>query len=213
MPGPVVASRAVDRKSGVPTQRRFLVAAVAGAALVLAAGCGSGPQQDADEPSGDFKLNIARATFPRAQGLAETNPLRITVRNDGTETIPNVALTVDGISAQSAAPDNADQERPVWILNQGPTGGVTAYVNTWALGPLKPSQQKTFTWSLTAITGGVHTLRYRASAGLNGKARAVPWGESGAIDGSITVRVTRRARDRVVDPATGKVVDAAPSSQ
>ncbi len=196
----------------MPTQLRFLVAALAGASLVLAAGCGSGPRQDADEPSGDFKLSIPVVTFARAQSLAVTNPLRITVRNDGTETIPNVAVTVDGISAQSATAENADRERPVWILNQGPTGGVTAYVNTWALGPLKPSEQKTFTWSLTAITGGVHTLRYRASAGLNGKARAVASG-SGAIDGSITVRVTRRARDRVVDPATGKVVDAAPSSQ
>jgi hypothetical protein len=189
-----------------------VVAALAGAALVLAAGCGSGTPQDADEPSGDFELSVARATFPRAQSLAETNPLRITVRNDGTETIPNVAVTVDGISAQSAAPDNADRERPVWILNQGPVGGVTAYVNTWALGPLKPSEQKTFTWSLSAITAGVHTLRYRAAAGLHGKARAVPSG-SGAIDGSITVHVTRQPRDRVVDPVTGKVVDAAPGSQ
>ena len=209
MPGPVVASRAVDRLSGVPTQRRFVVAALAGAALLAAGGCGSGPRQDANEPSGDFKVSIPQASFPHAQSLAETHPLRITVRNDGTTTVPNVALTVDGISAQSATEENADRERPVWILNQGPPGGVTAYVNTWALGPLKPSEEKTFTWSLTAITPGVHRLRYRAAAGLNGKSRAVPSG-NGAVDGSIIVRVTRRPRDRVVDPATGKVVDAPP---
>ena len=185
--------------------------ACAGAALMLAAGCGGGPRQDASEPSGDFKLSVVRTSFPRAQSLAQTSPLRITVRNQGTTTVPNVALTVDGISVQSATADNADRERPVWILNQGPTGGVTAYVNTWAVGPLKPDEEKTFTWSLTATTAGVHTLRYRAAAGLNGKARAVA--SNGPVDGSLTVRITRKPRDRVVDPATGKVVDAPTSAQ
>ena len=196
----------------MPAQRRFAIAALATVALTAGAGCGGGGEsQDANEPSGDFKLAVVDSTFPRAQALAQTNPLRITVRNEGTETVPNVAITVDGISAQSATVDNADRERPVWILNQGPTGGVTAYVNTWALGPLKPAEEKTFTWSLTAIRAGVHTLRYRAAAGLAGKARAAT-SDGGPLDGSITVRVTRRARDRVVDPATGKVVDADPAS-
>lgn len=193
------------------TQRRLAVAALAAVALPLAAGCGGGPSQDADEPAGDFKMSVVQSSFPRSQSLAETSPLRITVRNDGTETVPNVALTVDGISAQSAPADNADRERPVWIVNEGPHGGVTAYVNTWALGPLRPSEQRTFTWSLTAIRSGVHTLRYRAAAGLDGKARASA-ASPGALDGSITVRVTRRARDRMVDPKTGDVVDVPSSS-
>jgi hypothetical protein len=193
------------RGSGAPTQRRFAVAALAVASLGVAAGCGGGTRQDADEPSGDFKIAVVRSTFPRAQGLADTSPLRITIRNEGTTTVPNVALTVDGISAQSAPADNADRERPIWIINGGPTGGGTAYVNTWALGPLKPAEEKTFTWSLTAIRAGIHTLRYRAAAGLNGKARAVE-SDGGPLDGSLTVRVTRRPRDTQVDPKTGKVV-------
>lgn len=192
----------------VPAQRSFALAALGAAAFALA-GCGGGESQDASEPSGDFKLSVVDSSFPRAQSLAETSPLRITLRNDGDTTVPNVALTVDGLSADSAAADNADRERPVWVVNQAPVGGVTAYVNTWALGPLKPSEQKTFTWSVTAIRPGVHTLRYRAGAGLHGKARAVAG--NGPLDGSLTVHVTRRARDRVVDPKTGKVVDA-PSS-
>lgn len=191
----------------MPHQRSFAVVALAAGALTLGAGCGGGARQDAGEPSGDFKLAVVHASFPRAQGLADTSPLRITVRNDGTATVPDVALTVDGISTASATVANADTERPVWIVNDGPQGGGTAYVNTWALGPLRANQQRTFTWSLTAIRAGTHTLRYRAAAGLNGKARAVA-GSSGGLDGSITVKVTRRARNTAVDPKTGAVVAA-----
>ena len=176
---------------------------------LAAAGCGGGESQDVNEPSGDFKLAVVHASLPREQGLAQTSPLRITVRNPGTETVPNVALTVDGMSAASATADNADRERPVWIVNRGPSG-VTAYVNTWALGPLKAGEEKTFVWSLTAIRAGVHTLRYRAAARLNGKARAVA-SSDGPIDGSLTAHVTRRGRDTQVDPKTGDVVPVSPA--
>ena len=203
---PVVASRAV-MSQGESTPRRIVVAAVATAALLVATGCGGGASQNADESSGDFKLAVTHTSFPRAQGLAETSTLRITVHNSGTTTIPDVAMTVDGISAQSATADNADRERPVWVLNQGPPGGVTAYVNTWQLGPLAGGRSRTFTWSLTATTAGTHTLRYRAAAGLDGKAHAVA-AAGGSLDGSIVVHVTRKPRTTVVDPVTGDIVPA-----
>ena len=32
-----------------------------------------------------------------------------------------------------------------------PLGCDTAYVNTWACGPLRPKEMKTFKWSVTAV--------------------------------------------------------------
>lgn len=182
-------------------------AAIAAALLAatVALGCGSGEQQDANEPDGTYKVQMSRATFPRLQGLGETAPFKITVRNPGSETIPNVAMTVDGFANPDAVPGAADPQRPIWVVNVGPYGGKTAYVNTWALGPLKAGEAKTFTWSVTSTVPGTHTVSYRAAAGLNGNARAVARG-GGAPTGAITVRVTRRPRESTVDPETGAVI-------
>ncbi len=52
---------------------------------------------------------------------------------------------------------------------------------------------------------GTHTLSYRVAGGLNGNARAVTQAD-GVPEGTVTVRVTRRARNSTVDPKTGAVV-------
>ena len=49
---------------------------------------------------------------------------------------------------------------------------MTAYSNTWALGPLKPGAVATFDWAVTAVKAGAHVVNYRVAAGLNGKAKA-----------------------------------------
>ena len=54
-----------------------------------------------------------------------------------------------------------------------PEGGETAYVDTWALGPLKPGEEKTFKWNVTAVQAGPYQLNYAVAAGLDGKAKAV----------------------------------------
>jgi hypothetical protein len=182
-------------------------AAIAAALLAasVAAGCGGGERQDVNEPEGDFPVEVSRASFPRLQGLGETAPFSVVVRNPGSETVPNVAMTVDGFANPDAVPGAADPQRPIWIVNVGPYGGKTAYVNTWALGPLKPGESKTFTWSVTSTIPGTHTVSYRAAGGLNGNARAVADG-GGPPGGAVTVRVTRRPRESTVDPDTGAVV-------
>ena len=114
-------------------------------------------------------------------------------------------MTVDGFTNPDAVPGAADPQRPIWVINAGPIGGRTAYVNTWALGPLKPGQIRTFTWSVTSAVPGTHTLSYRVAGGLNGNARAVTQAD-GVPEGTVTVRVTRRARSSTVDPETGAVV-------
>jgi hypothetical protein len=181
-------------------------AAIAAALLAaaVASGCGGGDQKDVNEPEGTFAVEVSKAKFPRLQGLGETAPFSVTVRNPGPETVPNVTMTVDGFANPDAVPGAADPQRPIWVVNVGPYGGKTAYVNTWALGPLKSGQSRTFTWSVTSTVPGTHTVAYRAAGGLNGNARAVAEG-GGIPGGAVTVRVTRRTRSSTVNPETGAV--------
>jgi hypothetical protein len=159
---------------------------------VLVAGCGSGPRQDADEPSGSYKLEVAAAKFPASQAIAQDARMIVTVRNDDTKAAPNVAVTVEtdpskagqGTVAFGQQVDDArlaDNERPVWIVNEGPPGGDSAATNTWALGRLGPGETKTFTWKVTAVEPGSYTLRYRISPGLAGKAKLAPGGRTDGL--------------------------------
>lgn len=178
--------------------RSFWVIAVTAAAPLLSA-CGSGSRQDASEPSGKFPVKVTAASFPASQRLAEHTHMIITVTNPGEKTIPNIAVTLLDAKAGTAAQafgtdigttssDLASRSRAVWIVDRapepggvcgyscqqgGPGGAVTAYSNTWALGPLAPGKSVTFNWAVTPVQSGTHTIRYEIAAGLNGKAKAV----------------------------------------
>lgn len=189
------------------------------AALGLAA-CGGGERQDADEPAGTYPVDVVRATFPAKQRLAQKAVFEITVRNAGDKTIPNLAATVEAGDKSGAAtndgnaqafaevseqPGLADPSRPVWVLDEGPRGGITAYANTWALGRLKPGQQKTFQWQVTAVKSGVHSVRYEVAAGLDRKARAVLAGGNQRPRGQFTIDISGKPADARVG-ADGKVI-------
>ena len=160
-------------------QRLYDSAALRKGVLVIAcvigfAGCGSsGPRQDANEPSGNYKVQIVEAKFPTKQSLAKRSIMSITVKNVDTKTIPNVAVTVKSFDQRKTDPNLADPRRPQFIVNTSPRGGDTAYVGTSALGPLKPGETKTFKWDVTAVVAGHYSLKYAVAAGLNGKARAI----------------------------------------
>jgi hypothetical protein len=144
------------------------------ACAALVAGCGGGgPRQDANEPSGNFKVQVVQAKFPDHQSLAKRSTMVITIKNVDTKTIPNVAITVKSFDQTKNDPTLADPRRPQFIVNNGPAGGDTAYVGTSALGPLKPGETKTFKWDVTAVVAGKYHLNYEVAAGLNGKAKAV----------------------------------------
>ena len=166
-------------------------------ATVLVAGCGSGPRQDADEPSGSYKLEVAAAKFPASQSIAQDSRMIVTVRNDDTKAAPNVAVTVETDPSKAGQGTVAfgqrvndsrlsDNERPVWIVNEGPPGGDSAATNTWALGRLGPGETKTFAWKVTAVEPGTYTLRYRISPGLAGKAKLAAGGRT---DGTFKVTI------------------------
>jgi hypothetical protein len=167
-------------------ERRRLHWAVACGCAVALASCGGGERQDANEPSGTFKVNVD-ASFPSKQKLAKASNLVVTVENAGNKTIPNVAVTLGGLDRKVADNTLADPSRPVFAINgepenigafpesreATPTGGETAYVGTWALGPLKRGQTRKFKWGVTAVHAGRFKITYRVAAGLNGKAKAV----------------------------------------
>jgi hypothetical protein len=161
--------------------RRELVVFGALTALVVA-GCG-GKRQDDDEASGQFRVQVTSASFPARQSISEGAHLRIAVRNADRKSLPNVAVTVETKpNAGGAAPEAfgmsdtsdsrlADSSRPVWVVDSGPSGGTSAYTNTWAMGTMFPGETKTFDWSLLPARSGDYTVTYRVSPGLDGKAK------------------------------------------
>lgn len=180
--------------------------ALAGCAAVVVAGCGGeSARQDADEPKGTWTVAVTDAEFPRSQRLAEQETLRISVRNTADRAIPNLAVTVDSFSRRSEQAGLADPNRPVWIVDDGPRGGGTAYTNTWALGRVAPGQTKTFEWKVTPVEAGTHRVAYRVAAGLDGKAKARLDGGD-RPEGTFTVQVSKRPSQSRVDPDTGDVI-------
>lgn len=170
---------------------RRLVCVVA----LVAAGCGGGERQGADEPEGDFRVEIVDASFPERQHIAENVELKLTVRNADDETLRNVAVTVETKAEGDNAPiafgqrisgsGFADPGRPIWVLDEGPKGGDTAYVNTWLAGTLRAGEQRELTWSLVPSRAGSYTIDYRVSPGLTGRARAAGGRTSGSFDVTI----------------------------
>ena len=171
------------------------VAALAAAALV--AGCGGAPRQDADEPKGSYKLEVANASFPAAQSIAESSTMSIRVRNADSKAAPNVAVTVETDPSKQGEGSVAfgqrvgdtrlsDPSRPIWIVDAGPQGGDSAATNTWSLGRLKPGQSKDFRWKVTAVQPGSYTIKYRISPGLDGRARLA---RGGRTSGSFKVQI------------------------
>jgi hypothetical protein len=160
---------------------RGLIAAIALGAALAGAGCGGGERQDADEPSGRYRLEVVGAAFPPSQHIAAPSTLSIRVRNADDRAVPDVAVTVEtagrpgeapvAFGVRTPDPELADPARPVWIVDAGPKGGDSAYTNTWSLGRLDAGESRTFTWRVTAVKPGRYTVRYRVAPGLDGKAR------------------------------------------
>jgi hypothetical protein len=145
---------------------------------LFAVACGD-ERQDADAPSGQFDLDVTDASFPAKQRIAETSMLKLEVENTGDRAVPNLAVTVETEPAQegqapvafalaSDDPTLAASARPVWIVDEGPAGGDSAYTNTWAVGPLGEGQSRTLEWKLTAAKAGRYKVAWRLAPALEG---------------------------------------------
>ena len=105
--------------------------------MLVVAACGGGARQDASEPSGDFPVAVTTASFPGSQRLSEHSHLVLAVRNTGSKTIPNVAVTICNVTCTYPAPPGegtdaaafaqdlqmpglANPSRPVWVIDRPP---------------------------------------------------------------------------------------------
>ena len=185
---------------------------------VLAAGCGAA-RQDAHEAKGEFPVQVLATSFPARQVISKPAKFELRVQNTGSRALPNIAVTIDSFSYLSNYTGLAAAQRPIWVVDEGPGpqppapveseaisppgGGQTAYVNTWALGPLAAGSSATFEWHVLPVKSGRYTVHYTVAAGLAGKARAVA--SSGGPTGALTADIAGRPAPRHVNPATGAV--------
>jgi hypothetical protein len=215
------------RYRGVRRARGALFAAAAPPALLaalLVSGCGGGSRQDAREPKGAFAVRIVHASFPAKQAIARPTRLELQVRNTGARAVPNLAITLDSFSYTENYPNLAADKRPIWVVEQGPGaiaeppvesqavsppgGGQTAYVNTWALGPLPPGRTQTFIWRVTPVKAGRHTVRFTVAAGLAGRATA-QLASGDPARGHFTADIAPAPPATHVDPSTGQIAAGA----
>jgi len=200
--------------------------ALTGAIVALSACGDSGDaRQDADEPAGEFPVEVTEAKFPTRQRLAETNDLELAVENIGEEQIPDLAVTIcidscnaDGpFSLRSEQPGIVNPNRPVWILEEGypkllepgisprelddePTAGAeAAQTNTFSFGAMAPGDELAAAWRVTPVRGGTYTVNYEIAAGLTGKAKAVT-ADGSQVEGSFVVTISTKPPKATVDP-------------
>jgi hypothetical protein len=200
-------------------------------AAVAACG-GDEERQDENEPAGEFPVEVVAAKFPARQRLAERNDLVLEIENAGTETIPDLAITIytgdekaDGsFNIRSEQAGLADPNRPVWILEDQypklledgidpgeldaePTAGAeTAATDTYAFGPLAPNESVAAVWRVTSVEGGTYTVHYEIAGGLDGKAQAVT-ADGSPVEGEFVATIsTKPPNTRVTDSGRVEVV-------
>jgi hypothetical protein len=174
--------------------RGSLAGLLAVAVTALAAGCGGGERQDADAPTGTFAVDVTAASFPAEQSISSPAVLSLEVANASDRAVPDLAITVETRAPDGDAPAAfgqrtgvglADSEQPVWVLDEGPKGGDSAYDNTWSLGALGPGERTTVEWKLTPVRPGTYTVGYRLSPALVGSAAVE--GEDTAGEFEVTI--------------------------
>ncbi len=202
-------------------QRPAAFAAGVSVCVLALLGCGAA-KQDSKEPDRTYAVAVTNASFPARQAIAKATHLTISVKNNGSKTLPDVAVTVNSLTYRAKQPPKlADPERPTWIIYTGPGpavkqpveseevtragGGETASTHTWALGRLAPGATKTFTWKLLPVLSGTKTVHYQIAAGLNGRSRAELSGGR-AASGTFTVHIAPAPSAVHVNPETGAVL-------
>ncbi|MBK5110237.1 MAG: hypothetical protein JJE10_02590 [Thermoleophilia bacterium] len=202
-------------------------------ALAMSSGCGTDEvgAQYANEPAGEYPVEVVRASFKPRQTVSETYDMKLAVRNTGDETIPAMS-TVIGLPGRGSTlafayadpqPGLAYDQRPVWVLEEGyprRAGRVTPRVNggtgtsserTFNFGRVEPGETAGMVWRVTAVRPGAYEVSYEISAGLGGDAVAVDnSGEQPA--GLLPARITDLARLTQVNEK-GQVVPLSPAEQ
>jgi hypothetical protein len=91
LPAPLEESASTARPQRV--RKRLGIGLLVALTAVGVSACG-GSRQDANEPSGNFPVQIVSADFPSKQALAQNTNLTLSVENSGDKTIPDLAITI-----------------------------------------------------------------------------------------------------------------------
>lgn len=223
--GRALRGRADNPRPSLPA--RFLLAtlAILAPAGLIACG-GGGERQDAGIESGDYTVRVVDAELERVQRLGKPTQMRLAVENSGSETIPDLAITVkvlgeEGEDSRDAFAYRDPQrnlnrhDRPIWIVEPGyPTlrddpvlgSAETASARTFAFGELPAGETAEAIWQLTPVKAGNYRLRYEVSPDIYGVGEIEAEG-GGAPTGVVATRILRAPQQLRVDER-GRVVPA-----
>ncbi len=124
----------------------------------------------------------------------------------GTQTAPNVAVTVDSFNYSSDFPDSPTRKRPIWVIEQGPGrgrpsrrsragvsppgGGADGVREHVGARPARPRARRARScWHVVPVKPGLHGVHYAIAAGLAGKAKAVLALRAAPSTGAFTVDI------------------------
>jgi hypothetical protein len=204
---------------------RVAIAALLAAALAASVAACGGSSSDANEPEGNFRVDVTKASFPARQQLGQTYLLKLGVRNTGDKQLPEltVSVMIKGKAGETSTlpfaihdpqPGLAQPDRPVWVLaahypklagSSAAGGAESSNQKTFDFGPLKKGASADMVWKLSAVKAGDYTLVYSVDAGLSGKAKAVT-GSGVAPGGSIRTNIAASQHDAEVT-GNGEVVE------
>jgi hypothetical protein len=195
-------------------------------ALAACGGGGATEDQFANEPAGEYPVEVLSASFQPRQTVARTYDLRMEVLNTGERTIPamNVTLDLPGLDSTLAfayrAEGVAQTQRPIWVLEEGYPklagtigrgGTATSNRRTFNFGELPPGETADMVWRVTAVKNGDYRLRWQMSAGLGLDTSAVD-ASGNQPTGVLPVTITAKARLTEIDE-NGNVVPLDPAQQ
>ncbi|MGH2906881.1 MAG: hypothetical protein ACRDKI_08965 [Solirubrobacterales bacterium] len=148
-------------------------------ALVIAAalavgGCG-GKRGDAGSSHQTYKVRVVNWKFAERQPLGKPQRFVLTVRNVDSKDIPQLVITIRGLSMFVKQEGAAVKTRPVWIPNDvnyaNVTPNSTATGQTFSLGTLAAGAFHRYVLPLTPIRRGDHAINYSLAGNLYGTAR------------------------------------------
>jgi hypothetical protein len=178
------------------------VAAGVVVAVIVSACGGSGPRQDANEPSGKFMVRVLSAWSP-SQRLAQSTSLVIAVHNIDTKTLPDVAVTicnttctysrralargwgtsVGAFSYKLNMPGLANNSRPVWIVDEGPNPHQVCAYSCQQGGPGGGVTAYSNTWALGELKPNeTATFQWKLTAVAPGT-HVVAWQVAAGLNG------------------------------
>lgn len=188
----------------------FLLGALSAALFVSGCGGSDDGGQFANQPTGEFPVEIIDATFKPLQTVADTYDMTVAVRNAGDETIPAINATINlpgrGSTLAFAYADRqqglAMNQRPVWVVEEGwpkladttgRGGATTPDKRTFEFGQLEPGDTANMIWRVVAVRPGSYRVRYQISAGLGPDQTAVD-SVGNSPSGMLPVRINNFAR-------------------